>query len=141
MEQLLYHRREKTVKHKELADQVMKMLLSGSEEVLLTLREQYERAVIISEEDTEVGFFIRYEVDSAIRIGEEFKAAFQVGDIDGEMDEIDGAVGFILFIKDGYLTMLEGYTNGVDKWPEMDTEIQNRTNWCWAAGCRMIGEQ
>ncbi len=112
------------MKHKELANQVMKMLLSGDEEVLLTLREQYKRAVVVSEENTGVGFFIRYQVDSAIRIGEEFKTTFQIGDIDGEIDGIDGAVGFVLFIKDGYLTMLEGYTNGIDKWPEMDTEIK-----------------
>ena len=112
------------MKHKELANQVMKMLFSGDEDVLLTLREQYESAVIVSEEDTGVGFFIRYQVDSTIRIGEEFKATFQIGDIDGEIDGIDGAVGFVLFIKDGYLTMLEGYTNGIDKWPEMDTEIK-----------------
>ncbi len=116
--------RKATMKHKELADQVMKMLLSGDEEVLSTLRKQYETAVIVSEEDTGVGFFICYQVDSTIRIGEEFKATFQIGDIDGEVDGIDGAVGFVLFIKDGYLTMLEGYTNVIDKWPEMDTEIK-----------------
>lgn len=112
------------MKHNKLASRVMKMLLSGDEEVLLTLREQYERAVIISEEDTGVGFFIRYQVDSAIRIGEEFKTTFQIGDIDGEIDGINGAVGFVLFIKDGYLTMLEGYTNCIDKWPETDAEIK-----------------
>lgn len=116
--------RKATMKHKELADQVMKMLLSGDEEVLSTLRKQYETAVIVSEEDTGVGFFICYQVDSTIRIGEEFKATFQIGDIDGEVDGIDGAVGFVLFIKYGYLTMLEGYTNVIDKWPEMDTEIK-----------------
>lgn len=112
------------MKHNELASRVMKMLLSGDEEVLLILKEQYERAVIISEEDTGVGFFIRYQVDSAIRIGEKFKTTFQIGDVDGEIDGINGAVGFVLFIKDGYLTMLEGYTNGIDKWPETDAEIK-----------------
>ena len=112
------------MKHKELANQVMKMLLSGDDKVLLTLREQYESAVIVSEEDTGVGFFICYQVDSTMRIGEEFKTTFQIGDIDGEIDGIDGAVGFVLFIKDGYLTMLEGYTNVIDKWPEIDTEIK-----------------
>lgn len=112
------------MKHKQLADQVMKMLLSGDDEVLITLREQYERAAIISEEDTGVGFFICYQVDHALRVGEEFKTTFHLGDIDGEVDGIDGAVGFVLFIKDGYLTMLEGYTNGIDKWPETDAEIK-----------------
>ncbi len=34
------------MKHKELADQVMKMLLSEDDEVLLTLRKQYESAVV-----------------------------------------------------------------------------------------------
>lgn len=100
------------------------MLLSGNEEVLLTLREQYGRVVIISEEDTGVGFFIHYQVDSVIRIGEKFKNNFQIGDIDGKIDGIDEAIGFILFIKYEYLTMLKGYTNSVDKWSEMDTEIK-----------------
>lgn len=71
-----------------------------------------------------VGFYIRYQADNAIRIGEGFNNTFQIGDVDGEIAGINGAVGFVLFIKDGYLTMLEGYTNSIDKWPETDAEIK-----------------
>ena len=112
------------MKHNELASRVMKMLLSGDEEVLLILREQYERANIIFEEDSGVGFYIRYQADNAIRIGDGVNNTFQIGDVDGEIDGINGAVGFVVFIKDGYLTMLEGYTNSIDKWPETDAEIK-----------------
>ncbi len=76
----------------------MNMLLSGDEEVLLILREQYERAEIISEEDSGAGFYICYQVNNASRIGERFNSTFQIGDVDGEIDGINGAVGFVLFI-------------------------------------------
>jgi hypothetical protein len=48
---------------------------------------------------------------------------FQIGDVDGAVNEIEGAVGFILYIENGFITLLEGYTNIIDKWPEFINEI------------------
>ncbi|MCM1091553.1 MAG: hypothetical protein NC092_05695 [Butyrivibrio sp.] len=109
--------------HIRLADQVMNLLLNGEDEVLRILREQYKNAGIVLEEDNEAGFYINYYVDRTINPISLVNSTFQIGDVDGMINGIDGAVGFILYIKDGYLEMLEGYTNAVDKWPETDAEI------------------
>lgn len=36
---------------------------------------------------------------------------------------ISSAIGFVLFVKDGYLQMLEGYTNAIDAWPQNEKDI------------------
>lgn len=112
------------MRHVELANRVMEMILNGNEEVLSILREQYRNADIVSVENEEVGFYINYRVNKAVMVTDGYNGTFQIGDVDGTVDNIDGAVGFILYIKNGYLNMLEGYSNIIDKWPEEDYEIK-----------------
>lgn len=111
------------MKHNKLADRVMNLLLDGEDEVLSVLRDQYKNANIISEEDEEAGFYINYQVNTALIIPNNYNTTFQIGDVDGTVDNIDEAVGFILYIKNGYIAMLEGYTNVIDKWPKLDSQI------------------
>ena len=66
---------------------------------------------------------LSYQVERRLRIPEEYNDTFQIGDVDGEVNNIDGAL-FILYVKNGYLTMLEGYTNIIDSWPETDYVIK-----------------
>lgn len=61
--------------HENLIARVMNMLLSGQDEILGILREQYKNCKVI----------------------------------------------FILYIKNGAITMLEGYTNIIDIWPDDNT--------------------
>lgn len=110
--------------HAELADRVIEMLLSGEDYVLSILRQQYKNARIISEECNNVGFYINYQIDDAPIIPNEYNGTFQIGDLNGTVDNIDSAVGFVLFIKNGYIIMLEGYTNTLDQWPESDSQIK-----------------
>ncbi len=112
------------MKHIDLARNVMEMLLDGDDEVLSLLKKQYETAEIVSEELGEVGFYINYHVENFAINQEQFNSTFQIGDVDGVVNNINGAVGFILYVKDGFLTMLEGYVNIVDEWPEKDYEIK-----------------
>lgn len=112
------------MKHTGLANQVITMLLNGNDEVLLMLMEQYKKSVVVSEEYSEVGFYIDYQIDKELRISDEYHDTFQIGDVDGEVNNIKEAVGFILYVKNSYLTMLEGYTNIIDRWPETDSKIK-----------------
>ena len=32
-------------------------------------------------------------------------------------------LGFLLWIKDGYINFLEGYTYGIDQWPEDESDL------------------
>lgn len=112
------------MKHIELTEQVIEMLLDGDEEVLYLLKKQYRSAEIISQEVEEVGFYVNFRVENFDIKAESFNRTFQIGDVDGNVDGIAGAVGFILYVKDGFLTMLEGYTNIIDDWPNTDSLIK-----------------
>lgn len=49
--------------------------------------------------------------------------SFHIGDVDGNIDGIENAVGFVLYVKNGYITLLKGYTNVVDIWPKSYDKI------------------
>lgn len=107
--------------HKKLVEKVMNMLLDENSEEYVKLKKQFQKAKL-KEETSDVGFYINFEVDDE----KDFinNKSFQIGDVYGTVDKQFASVGFVLFIKDGHLLMLEGYTNGVlDKWPD-DDKIQ-----------------
>ncbi|HCF49438.1 MAG TPA: hypothetical protein DER60_04100, partial [Syntrophomonas sp.] len=108
--------------YENLERKLMEMLLAGNDDVLIRLREQYKSSKVISREHSEVGFFTTFLQQDRNDLCIDGKS-FQIGDVDGSVNGIDGAVGFVLYIKNGFISMLEGYTNAIDKWPEVDDEI------------------
>jgi hypothetical protein len=93
---------------------VMLKLLDGNDPVLAILRQQYRQSEVVKREFTGVGFFTTFRVyDSAPRLPG--NRSLYIGDVVAEIDGVD--VGFVLFITDGVLDMLEGYTYGTDEWP------------------------
>lgn len=110
------------MEHREFEIKLMKMLLSGEDEVLAKLRKQYEVARVVSREITDAGFFTSFSVDNRSDLCIMNKS-FYIGDVDGNVDGIKGAVGFMLFVRNGYITLLEGYTNVIDAWPKSYDKI------------------
>lgn len=101
----------------ELEKEVMKMLLDGNNEVLKSLRIQYEDAQIVNRQLSQKGFFTNFNINrDEQRL--EGKKSFQLGDVVGQLNNVKDGVGFVLFIKDGAITMLEGFTYGNENWPE-----------------------
>ena len=116
----------KNMKHKEIIKNVMEKMLFGSDELVGELKEQYKDLKIVSVEDTGVGFYVDFETENnTVKALDEkvFLQKFQIGDVYGNVEGIIDAVGFILFVKDGFITMLEAYTNGIDSWPD-DKDIE-----------------
>lgn len=107
----------------ELVERIMDMLLAGNHEVLALLRKQYRVAEVISEEKSEVGFFVKFHVEKYQMDLPNYRQTFQIGDVGGMLNGIEEAVGFVLFIKDGVIEMLEGYTCAIEKWPQNDSDI------------------
>ena len=108
--------------YEEFEKKLMGMLLAGNDDVLIRLREQYRSFKIKSREHSDVGFFTTFSQQNRNDLCIDGKS-FQIGDVDGSVNGIDGAVGFILYVKNGFISMLEGYTNIIDKWPEIDDKI------------------
>ena len=84
---------------------------------------QYEKAHVIKREFTGHGFFTNFEVtDPADSLGEGYDN--QLGNLTVEFPGVKYGACFVLFIKNGFIEMLEGAVNGDDPWPEMITEYK-----------------
>jgi hypothetical protein len=100
--------------------QVMDKLLVGENLVLELLRNQLSVSRIASREATGIGFYLNFEVDS-----EDFslskvpgvKTNFSFGDVEMSAKSLKNGAGFLLWVKDGKIDFLEGYTYD-ENWPE-----------------------
>lgn len=108
----------------KLVDDVMKIILRGDEPHIKALRGQYESAKIESIELSGAGFFANFKIDDSVVVDCD---NMQIGDVSGAVNGMDDAVGFVLFIRDGKIDFLEGYTVGVDEWPD-EKEITIKEN-------------
>ena len=93
----------------------MEKLLTGNEEALNILHEQYKSA-IKKKEFSGSGFFTNFEIPKNALVLPK-KRSFQFGDVVGEINDVENGVGFVLFVKEGKIDMLEGYTYE-EKWPD-----------------------
>ena len=98
-----------------LEKQVLEMLLHGPDEVLAILRLQAEQLEVSSRETTGVGFYAEFVVPPDVpRVPG--GSTFKLGDVNGTADNVSHGLGFLLYVKDGALSMLEGYTYD-EPWP------------------------
>jgi hypothetical protein len=96
-----------------LEDAVMRLLLAGDDPTRVTLRRQLEVATVVSRELTGVGFFTNLAVPDSLRL------QFDTLVLEGVGTSIGGlanAAGFILFIANGVIECLEGFSYG-EGWP------------------------
>jgi len=94
---------------------VMEMLLAGGDEVLAGLRCQFVTSTIASRETTGVGFYTTFNLPNVVSRVAGGKS-FKFGDVNATMPCLQHGAGFLLFVKDGILEMLEGYTYD-EPWP------------------------
>ena len=96
---------------------ILDFLLAGDDPTLAALRDQFKAAVIISREFTGVGFFSRIAVpDYVERLSG--RKNLEIGDVIGHLAGLKHEVGFVLFVRDGALKTLEGFTYGEERWPD-----------------------
>lgn len=100
--------------------QVLEKILEGPSPVLEILRTQLQSATINARRMTGAGFFIDFSIPLDTPVIPS-KAAFQINDVVGEVNGVENAVGFVLYVEDGRLTTLEGFTYG-EEWPASITE-------------------
>ena len=99
-----------------LEHEVLQMLLRGDDDCLAILRSQAQQASVSLREMTGIGFFTHLVVPSEVpRVPGQPK--FQLGDVNGTAENVKDGLGFVLFITDGALSMLEGYTYD-EPWPD-----------------------
>jgi len=95
---------------------IMKKILSENPNVSDRIEKQYESSKVISREFTGVGFFTKFEIfDTSLRLPH--SPNLVLGDAHANIQGLEYGAGFILFVTNGLISTLEGYSYG-EIWPE-----------------------
>lgn len=95
---------------------VMAMLLTGADPVLSILRRQFDLSWIAKRDFSGAGFFTTFGLPAATPQTPGNKS-FSFGDVAAVMDGVRDGLGFVLHVKDGLISYLEGYTYD-EPWPK-----------------------
>ena len=97
------------------------LVLEGDDPVVRALRNQLAVAEVREREFTGVGFFtyllVRPGTDT-VSVPDGVVPVPLVGDVRVEAESLRHGAGFVLFLKDRLLHLLEGYTFGNEAWPD-----------------------
>jgi hypothetical protein len=101
----------------ELEIAVIEKLLAGDYDSLAVLRRQVQQTEVDRRELTGVGFFTYLSVTRCIgRLPQPSRIV--LGDVQARIPGLKFGAGFLLYIVDGALQMLEGYTYD-EQWPKL----------------------
>lgn len=93
---------------------VLEKLLVGDHPVLVRLRAQAAMARLVSRENTGVGFHCSFEMPPDVPLVT--PTNFELGDVQATIEGLEHGAGFLLFVRGGRITMLEGYSYE-EPWP------------------------
>jgi len=102
---------------------VISKLLEGDEPLLSALREQFDKITDCSRRSTAVGFFTDFTI-SPLAPQLNPSRSLYLSDVLLTSANLRTAASFILFIRDGVLRQLEGYTVSTEPWPIEMTEFK-----------------
>jgi hypothetical protein len=112
---------------------VLVKFLEGDFSGLVGLRAQLAHLTVKSRELTGVGFFTEFEIASEavpVPLG---RGISPLRGVAAKIEGLENGAGFLLFVEDGLLSMLEGFSYD-DRWPseirsfsvELDASIRER---------------
>lgn len=98
-----------------LEHSVLHLLLDRPGEPYDTIRQQMAHATITNREFTGVGFFTEFSVSEDAPVTRSLPD-MTLGDVAAESPSLEHGAGFLLFIRNGVVSMLEGHTYD-EPWP------------------------
>jgi hypothetical protein len=98
----------------DLERAVEEMILGGDDPRLPALRRQWDSATLVSREYTGVGFYTTLRVPKELAL--EGHPHLTAADVHADIEGLEHGAGFVLFVIDGLMETLEGYTSA-DRWP------------------------
>jgi hypothetical protein len=104
----------------DLAHRLVPLLLTGDHRATAALRAQYGRASVSRVEFSGAGFFVEFSVPADAPRAE--PGELTGGNARIEVEGLEHGAGCVLFVRDGMLRALEGYTYG-EPWPERPIRV------------------
>lgn len=104
----------------QLEAEVLQRLLTGEHPVLERLRDQLATSEINDRQFSGTGFYTHFKLDR-IHLPRATEAkTLRIGDVAASVEELANGAGFVLFIEEGWLAFLEGYSFD-EPWPQKIT--------------------
>jgi hypothetical protein len=87
------------------------------------LRAQISNVAVLRRQNTGAGFYTYFTIDrdAATRIESNTRRCCVVAKVGG----VGNALGFLLWLKDGYMDFLEGYTLALESTSELDLSVRD----------------
>jgi hypothetical protein len=100
----------------DLESEVLHLSLAGDHPLLGILRQQLPHTTVAKREFTGVGFYSDLAVAATAPriVGPQGK--FEISDVFADVPGLQYGVGFVLFVREGIVSLLEGYTFD-EAWP------------------------
>jgi hypothetical protein len=93
---------------------VLMLALAGDDPILRVLRSQLAVATTRERKFTGVGFFTSVHLPPSVAKAD--SASIRIADVVGELPGLEHGAGFVVFVDDGLLSALEGFTFD-EAWP------------------------
>lgn len=107
----------------EFETAVLDMMLAGDHPYLEGLRIQADSGLLSSREYSGTGFFCHFTIpDDAARM---IPPSATFGDVTARISGLQLGAGFLVFVRDGVLSMLEGYSYQ-EPWPDQTENFRLR---------------
>lgn len=114
------------IKPTSFENQVISWLLRGEDPVVQAILKQYKQSTNLRRELTGYGFYLHFEMPDDLMAIHNYlpvKSDFCFGDVEAVIPSLENGVGFLLWVKGGFIDMLEAYTYD-EVWPENITDYQ-----------------
>lgn len=105
---------------------VMATILAPEHPVMNALRRQLERCRVASRETTGVGFFTTLDIPTDVEPAPVKPGRMDLGDVTATIEGLEHGAGFVLFVQDGLLDILEGFSY-VEPWPDVSARYEVST--------------
>jgi|LSQX01.2.fsa_nt_gb hypothetical protein len=94
-----------------------KIFLFSENEYKDKIWRQYKNSVVKSRKFFVKGFYTDFSVtDNSLYLSNDVN--IELGDIHAEINGLKYGAGFIVFVRNGVISLLEGYSYGDDVWPK-----------------------
>lgn len=104
---------------------VLDKLCDGDHPLLIALRRQLPHIEVRRREFTGTGFYAEFDVAEEAEPAPVGKERLVFGDVEASVDGLQYGAGFLLYVDNGLLRMLEGYSYE-EPWPERVTNFTLR---------------
>ena len=102
-------RKSEFMDHMEFEKVIMNKLLIGEEDIFKDLQRRCQNILVLSREFTGCGFFTTFDVQDYVP---KYSLSGRIDDVAAEFQNSKDDACFILYVKDGKIDTLEGFTMG-----------------------------